>query len=167
MLGAVGELRCLRDAWVFGSLPAAMNTALRNVMSFIAGFVAGSLVNMALVKIGYALVPPPAGLDTSTAEAFKATAHLMEPRHFGFPFLAHAMGTFIGALLVYMMAGSHRAALAYGIGVLTLCGGILAALIIPAPKWFLTLDLLFAYLPMAWLATKVGARLLRRRTAAA
>ena len=30
---------------------------------------------------------------------------------------------------------------------------------IPAPTWFKALDLLVAYLPMAWLATQIGARL--------
>jgi hypothetical protein len=30
---------------------------------------------------------------------------------------------------------------------------------IPAPVWFIALDLIVAYLPMAWLATVIGARL--------
>jgi hypothetical protein len=29
---------------------------------------------------------------------------------------------------------------------------------IPAPAWFIALDLVVAYLPMAWLATRVGNR---------
>ena len=144
-----------------------MNTPLRNVMSFIAGFVAGSLVNMAFIQFGYAIIPPPTGLDASSAEGVKATAHLLRPEHFVFPFLAHALGTFSGALVTYLMAGSHRAALAYGIGALTLCGGIAASFMIPAPSWFIALDLIFAYLPMAWLATKVGAHFVAKRAAAA
>lgn len=141
-----------------------MNTTLRNVMSFIAGFVVGSLVNMAFVQLGYAIIPPPAGLDMSSPEGFKATAHLLQPVNFIFPFLAHALGTFAGAFVTYLMAGSHRAALAFGIGALTLCGGILAAMMIPAPPWFLALDLIVAYLPMAWLATKVGARFIAKKS---
>jgi len=30
---------------------------------------------------------------------------------------------------------------------------------IPAPDWFIVLDLLAAYLPMAWIAGRIGARL--------
>jgi hypothetical protein len=39
-----------------------------------------------------------------------------------------------------------------------LCGGVAASFMIPAPKWFVALDLLAASLPMAWLATRVGTR---------
>lgn len=143
-----------------------MNHTLRNVMSFIAGFVVGSLVNMALIRLGAVVVPPPPGFDPSTPENFRATAHLLQPPHFVFPFLAHALGTFAGALTAYLMAGSHRAAFAFGIGFITLCAGMLAAMMIPAPAWFIALDLALAYLPMAWLATKVGAVFLAKRTPA-
>lgn len=47
-------------------------------------------------------------------------------------------------------------------GVLYLCGGIAASLMIPAPAWFIALDLLLAYLPMAWLAVWLGTRLAQR-----
>jgi hypothetical protein len=39
-----------------------------------------------------------------------------------------------------------------------LSGGVAASFMIPAPKWFVALDLLAACLPMAWLATQIGAR---------
>lgn len=42
------------------------------------------------------------------------------------------------------------------IGVFFLVGGIISVLQIPAPAWFKAVDLLFAYLPMAWLAVKVA-----------
>ena len=47
------------------------------------------------------------------------------------------------------------------IGVIFLCGGIAASFMIPAPGWFIALDLLAAYLPMAWLAVRIGSRLQR------
>ena len=144
-----------------------MNFAVRNTLAFIVGFVVGSLVNMGLVKLGYSVFPPPAGVDTSSPEGLKSTAHLLQTQNFIFPFLAHALGTFTGALTAYTMAGSHRAVFAWLIGGLTLCGGIAAAFMIPAPKWFVALDLLLAYLPMAWLATKVGASRLAKKAAPA
>ena len=42
-----------------------------------------------------------------------------------------------------------------------LCGGVAASFMIPAPAWFIALDLLAAYLPMAWLAILVGTRIKR------
>ena len=75
------------------------------------------------------------------------------------PFLAHALGTFVGALVAWLIAARHKARMAYVIGIVFLCGGIAAAFMIPAPPWFIALDLLVADLPMAWLAARVGAGL--------
>jgi hypothetical protein len=85
--------------------------------------------------------------------------HLLEPRHFLMPFLAHAVGTFVGALVGSAIAVSHRALVAYAIGTVFLCGGIAASFMIPAPAWFIVLDLAAAYLPMAWLGLSITNRL--------
>ncbi|MGY0799005.1 hypothetical protein ACW7G0_08135 [Lysobacter sp. A286] len=130
---------------------------LRNVIAVVVGFVVGSAVNLALVTLGPSLVPPPAGVDVTSAEGLAAAIHLFEPRHFVMPFLAHAVGTLAGALVAYLIAASHKAKLAYAIGVIFLCGGVAASFMIPAPAWFIAVDLLAAYLPMAWLATRIGA----------
>lgn len=114
---------------------------------------------MALITLSPSLVPPPAGVDVSSTESMKAGIHLFEPRHFVMPFLAHALGTLAGALAAYLIAASHKALMAYLIGVVFLCGGIAASLMIPAPAWFIALDLLAAYLPMAWLAIQIGTRM--------
>jgi hypothetical protein len=45
------------------------------------------------------------------------------------------------------------------IGVVFLCGGVAASFMIPAPAWFIALDLLAAYLPMAWLGIQMGSRI--------
>jgi len=141
-----------------------MNNLVRNVLALIIGFVVGALVNMGLVTLGPHVFPPPAGVNMADAKSLAESVHLLEPRHFVFPFLAHALGAFAGAFVAYLMARSHRAAFAWAIGVLTLCGGIAAALMIPAPKRFVALDLVVAYLPMAWLATRLGARLTAPRS---
>jgi hypothetical protein len=44
------------------------------------------------------------------------------------------------------------------IGAVFLCGGVAASFMIPAPAWFIALDLLVAYLPMAWLSIQIGTR---------
>jgi hypothetical protein len=135
---------------------------LRNILAVIAGLVLGSVVNMALVKIGHQLVPAPAGVDMNDLNSLKENGHLLEPEHFLFPFLAHALGTLVGALAAYLVAGSRRTAFSFVIGGLFLCGGIAASFMIPAPAWFLALDLLVAYLPMAWLAARLGGKLTKR-----
>lgn len=135
-----------------------MVKVIRNILAVLAGVLLGSVVNMAIVTFGPSLIPPPAGVDLSTPEGLAAGIALFEPRHFVTPFLAHALGTFVGALVAYLVAGSHKARFAYAIGVLFLIGGIAACFMIPAPAWFMALDLVVAYLPMAWLAVRIGAR---------
>ena len=136
-----------------------MPNVLRNVLAVLAGLVIGSIVNFVLITISPMVIPPPAGVDVSNPESMSRAIHLFEPRHFIIPFLAHALGTLVGALAAYLIAASYKARLAYVIGVLFLCGGLAASLMIPAPTWFKVLDLLVAYLPMAWLATQIGARI--------
>lgn len=133
-----------------------MPKLLRNVLAVVGGIVVGSAVNMAIVTVGPSLVPPPAGVDVTTAEGLAAGIHLFEPKHFLAPFLAHALGTFAGALVAYLVGSGRKAVPAWVVGGFFLLGGIAAAYMIPAPAWFIALDLLAAYLPMAWLAIRVG-----------
>ena len=136
---------------------------VRNVLGVLAGVVIGALVNGTLIGIGPSFIPPPEGVDVTTVESLRQNIHLFQPRHFVTPFLAHAIGTLVGALAAYLIAATHRPQMAYIVGVLSLCGGILASFLIPAPGWFIALDLVGAYLPMAWLAVQIGSRLKPQR----
>lgn len=135
-----------------------MHARIKNILAIVSGVVLGGLVNMGLFLVGPLLVPPPEGVDMSTVEGMTAGMALLGPQHFLAPFLAHALGTLAGALLAYLIASSHRHSMAYVVGAFYLAGGLAAASMIPAPLWFLVLDLVVAYLPMAWLATKLGDR---------
>lgn len=135
-----------------------MKPIVRNGLAVLAGVVVGSVVNMGLILVSGKVIPPPAGADLTTAEGLRAAIHLFEPRHFLFPFLAHALGTLAGACLTAALAASHRTALALVIGGVFLAGGIANALMIPAPLWFILVDLLVAYLPMAWLGSRIASR---------
>jgi hypothetical protein len=136
-----------------------MRAFIVNVVAVAAGLVIGGCVNMALVNTGPHIFPLPEGVNMADAKSLKETAHLLEPRHFIFPFIAHAVGTFVGALAAHLIAVNRRSFFAWVIGFVYLAGGIMATFMIPAPAWFLVLDLVVAYLPMAWLATKLGAKL--------
>ena len=93
--------------WPLGRSP--MPNLLRNVLAVIAGIVIGGGVNMALITLSPSLIPPPAGVDVNSAESLSKAMHLFEPRHFIMPFLAHAVGTFAGALAAYLIAASYKA----------------------------------------------------------
>ena len=82
--------------------------------------------------------------------------HLFEPKHFIFLFLAHAIGTLVGAYLSVRIAASHKMYFALGIGVFFLIGGISMVFMIPAPVWFIVADLSLAYIPMGWFGWKLS-----------
>ena len=60
-----------------------MPNILRNVLAVIAGLVIGGSVNMALITLSPALIPPPAGVDVSDPQSLATAIHLFEPRHIG------------------------------------------------------------------------------------
>ena len=135
-----------------------MNALIRNILAIIFGLVLGASVNMSLIVLGPYLIPPPTGVDVTDAQSIGASMHLFGPEHFVIPFLAHALGTLTGALAAFLIAASYRSLFAYAIGVLFLAGGISVTFMIPAPTWFIILDLVVAYLPMAWIGTLLGDR---------
>ena len=135
-----------------------MNNTIRNILAVIAGLVLGGIVNMAIIKISGSIIPPPAGADMTTVEGIKAALPLLSPHHFLMPFLAHALGTFVSALVAALIAASHQMKIAIGIGIFSLLGGIAAVMMIPAPLWFDVVDLVAAYIPMGYLGGKLVAK---------
>lgn len=136
-----------------------MYPTLRNILAILAGIIGGGLLNLGLVHVSDSIIPPPAGVDVTDMESLKTSIHLFGPEHFIFPFLAHALGTLAGACLAAWLAASHQMKIALGIGAFFLLGGIAAASMLPAPSWFVALDLIAAYIPMGWLGgTLAGGR---------
>ena len=131
---------------------------MKIVFAVIAGIIIGSVVNMGLIMVSGEVIPPPAGVDTTDMESLKASMHLFEPRHFIFPFLAHALGTFVGALVASKLATSHKMGFALGIGAFFMIGGVVSAFMLPSPIWFIVVDLVGAYIPMAWFGGKIATR---------
>jgi len=133
-----------------------MNNTIRNALGIISGILIGGIVNGGVIAIGPLIVPPPEGVDMTTVAGMSAGMHLLGPENFIVPFLAHALGTLVGALLAYLVVASHKPLAVSIVGGFYLIGGIAASTMIPAPLWFILLDLIVAYLPMAWLALKIG-----------
>ena len=132
-----------------------MNPILRNILAVIAGIIVGGAVNMGIITISGSIIPPPEGTDVTTTEGLKAAMYLFQPKHLIMPFLAHALGTFAGALLAAVIAFSHKMKFALGIAVFFLAGGIYMTLMLPSPTWFIILDLVGAYIPMGYIAGKI------------
>jgi hypothetical protein len=137
-------------------LASARDSWVRNILALVAGILLGGVVNGLLIALGPHLVPPPPGVDVGNPESLAKGIHLFTPRHFIIPFFAHAMGTFAGAACAYFVAATHKVRFAYAVGAVFLCGGIAASFMIPAPAWFVAIDVIVAYLPMAWLAVRFG-----------
>jgi hypothetical protein len=131
---------------------------VRNILAVIFGIVIGSLVNMSIINISNSIIPSPNGVDVKTLEGLKAGIDLFEPKHFVMPFLAHAIGTFAGALIALKIAASHQIKFAWTIGFFFLFGGTANILMLPSPLWFNITDLVLAYVPMTFLAIKIGNR---------
>ena len=133
-----------------------MKTILRNLAAVLLGLVVGSVVNMGLIMLSGKVISPPAGADVTTTEGLKASIHLFAPKHFLFPFLAHALGTFAGAWVAAVISTGQRTIYAFVVGVFFLAGGVASVFMLPAPLWFDATDLALAYLPMAWLGSKLA-----------
>ena len=128
-----------------------MNPIARNILAAIAGFLIGSVVNLGLVTLGMSVISLPEGTDVSNMEAVRESMKTLPPVNFIFPLLAHALGTLAGAFVAARLAASHPMKLAMGMGVIFLLGGIAMVLNCGGPVWFIAVDLLLAYIPMALL----------------
>lgn len=132
-----------------------MNPIIRNILAVVVGVVVGGAANMAIIIYGGSLIPAPEGVNPMDAESIKENIDLFEFKHFVMPFLAHAIGTLVGAFLAGLIAATHKSKFAVGIAVWFLIGGVANCFMIPAPTWFIIADLALAYIPMGLFAAKL------------
>ncbi len=125
-----------------------MNPNLKNILVFFVGCVIGMSINMGLIIAGNLLIPLEDGVDPMDAT-------MWELKYFLFPFLAHAVGTLVGAFIVAKYTASSHMLLSISVGVFFLLGGISMVFIMPAPLWFIIIDISLAYIPMGWYGWKL------------
>ena len=125
-----------------------MNTIIKNILAILAGGLIGMVVNMGLIIIGNQLIP-----FADVINPMNATKWDIE--YFIFPFLAHAIGTLAGAFITAKLAASYQMIFSICIGIFFLLGGISMVFILPAPLWFIIVDLVLAYIPMGWLGWRL------------
>ncbi len=133
-----------------------MHPIVKGILAVVGGIIVGSVVNMGLVMIGPNIIPPPEGVDMTTMEGLKAAMEQFEPRHFLFPWLAHALGTLAGAFVAAKFAPRYPRRYAMGIGFWFLLGGIANSMMLPEPAWYTVVDWVGAYLPMGWLGGRLA-----------
>lgn len=131
-----------------------MNPLIRNIIAVVLGFIAGSIINMGLIMLSPMIIPPPPGVNPADIESLKESMHLFKAKHFIFPFLAHALGTLVGAIVAAKLVVSHKMKFALGIGAFFMLGGITNVFMLPSPVWFTVLDLVGAYIPMGYFGGK-------------
>lgn len=136
-----------------------MHPILKNVLAVLAGVLIGGALNMAIIMVSSHVIPPPDGADLKTMEGLKASMHLMEPKHFLMPFLAHALGTLVAACITAFIVPKQKMVYALGIAAWFMIGGVMNIFMLPSPTWFTITDLVGAYLPMGFLGGYIVTRL--------
>jgi VIT1/CCC1 family predicted Fe2+/Mn2+ transporter len=150
--------------WMKNNVLLTINLSMKkiivNIVAVLVGLFAGAFVNGGIINISGEIIAPPLGANMKTMEGLIQAMPLMEPKHFIMPFLAHALGTLIGAILCSLIARSNQLVLSLSIGLSFFIGGFMMVLQLPAPLWFDFVDLIFAYFPMAWLGYWVVSKLI-------
>jgi len=129
---------------------------LRNILAVVLGLLIGGSVNMFVIMNSDSIISLPDGIDPADMESLVENMHLFQPINFLPPFLAHALGTLVGAFVASIIAASHRMYFALTIGVIFLVGGIMMAMDLPSPIWYDATDIVLAYIPMAWIGWKLA-----------
>ena len=135
-----------------------MSPTLKNSLVLPLSVIAGMIFNSAIIQWGPLLIPYPPGINMQTPEGIKAAIPHLKPIHYLMPWLAHAIGTFVGALLVSLFSSNRWLLRSLVIGGVFLTGGIYMITLIPSPDWFTWLDLTLAYVPMAYLGWRLSGK---------
>ncbi len=128
---------------------------LKGILVLFVGLFIGGELNMFIVENGHKLIENPSGTDFITLQGLKKSMHLMQPKHFVMPFLAHAIGTLLAAIIVVKLMPAQSKYLAYLVGLVFFVGGVMMIVMVPSPLWFTIVDLVFAYIPMSFIALKL------------
>ena len=126
-----------------------MKKKLKNIGIIILGIIIGMIINIGLIILGGIIIVPSDNFEPMNAINW-------DLKYFIFPFLAHALGTFSGAFIVSKLSKKTNIAIPLIVGFYFLSGGIYMATILPAPIWFILLDITGGYIPMALLGWKLA-----------
>jgi hypothetical protein len=129
---------------------------VKNILAVIAGVIIGSIVNMGILELGPSVIPTPEGFDNSSMDKLAETIHLLTPINYITVFLAHGLGTLVGAFIAAKISTTCKMVFSFVIGAWFLLGGIAMLFMIPSPILYTIIDLIGAYIPMAWIGWKLA-----------
>ena len=121
-----------------------MRQILKNIGIIILGIIIGMIINIGLIIIGGMIFPPFENFEPMNAINW-------DFKYFIFPFLAHSIGTLSGAFVASKLSRNYHIIIPGIVGLYFLSGGIYMVTILPAPIWFICLDLIICYIPMCLL----------------
>jgi|GEM_PF-289570 len=129
-----------------------MAPKIQNTLAVIGGLIIGGAVNALIIKFGSPLIPVPEGVNPEDIASISAHANEYGAKHFVIPFLAHALGTLVAAIIVCKAAATHKSLLSGLVSGFFLVGGAMMAFLLPAFWKYSIIDVLLAYVPMALIA---------------
>ena len=119
-----------------------MKQIFKNIGIVILGIIIGMIVNMGLIIGGGIIVPMSETINPMNAINW-------DFKYFIFPFLAHSIGTLSGAFIASKLSRNYHIIIPGIVGLYFLSGGIYMVTILPAPTWFISLDIILCYIPMS------------------
>ena len=119
-----------------------MESILKNIGIIVVGIIIGMIINMGIIILGATIVPMTQNFEPMNAINW-------DLKYFIFPFLAHALGTLSGSFVASRLSKNHHITIPLIVGLYFLSGGVYMVTILPAPTWFICLDLIISYIPMA------------------
>ena len=129
---------------------------IKNILAVTIGIILGAIVNMYIIEYLQKVIKLPQGVNPKDIKSLKEGIYLFEPKHFVGPFLAHSIGVLVGAYLAAKIGASKNLILAIIVGSFFFIGGVYMVYILDAPIWFSVLDIIVAYIPMAFLGWKLS-----------
>jgi len=126
---------------------------VKNTLAFIFAIAIAAITTFLIILLGHYFVPIPDGIDTNDFESIKSNFHLYELKHFLFPLLAHAIGTFLASYTVSRFALSHKLWFVIGIGILFTLLSLSLSIRIGHFNWIGILEIV-QYIPFSLLGYK-------------
>jgi hypothetical protein len=124
---------------------------VKQILLLLLGLLVGSIANTGILKLIGFLIPSPVPPGNSI-EDLATIMQYMEWFHFIGPWLAHATGTLVGALIVRKWSRFPRA-FPLILASFFFLGGLFMVYLLPGtPVYFILADLVGAYFPMAALS---------------
>jgi VIT1/CCC1 family predicted Fe2+/Mn2+ transporter len=132
----------------------------------VVGLFLGAMCNMGVLMLGPYVISPLPGINHLDINDLRYNIHLFEAKHYVMPFLAHAIGTLVGAFiavklcLLFHLSKQQAILSAAIIGAMFLWAGIETSLTIHSPLTPMLVDAILCYIPMAlagyWLAYRTS-----------